>query len=221
MHKFMRHQVQLLSYLEGGYFCQTMDVPTAQEMIEQIFFAQPKAHQNKFADLNKMVPTDPLKMIASFKQCQATDKAAGVFEKVAKDKQPEERKTAQLPVARSRESSYHQHRSRKYCNYHQSNRHDCNDQQFDYHHQDDWCQDCPQHNNKDARSNKSYDKKDDHKRYHFKKKSDEAMHNDQSSSAGNFSKKKESILFQITFALSFLFLVLLLLKQQELQQPSC
>jgi hypothetical protein len=29
-------------------------------------------------------------------------------------------------------------------------------------------------------SNKSYDKKDDHKRNHFKKKSDKAMHNDQS-----------------------------------------
>jgi hypothetical protein len=82
-----------------------MDVPTVQEKSEQIFFVQPKAHQNKFADLNKMVPTDPLKMIAFFEQCQATDKAAGIFEKIAKDKQPKERKTAQLLVARSRELS--------------------------------------------------------------------------------------------------------------------
>ncbi len=90
-----------------------MDVPTAQEKSEQIFFAQPKAHQNKFTDLNKTVPTDPLKMIAFFKQCQATDKAAGVLEKTAKDKQPKEKKTAQLPVARNHdhESSYRQHRS--------------------------------------------------------------------------------------------------------------
>jgi hypothetical protein len=64
MHEFMRHQVQLLSYLEGGYLRQMMDVPTAQEKSEQVFFAQPKVHQNKFADLNKMVPTNPLKMIA-------------------------------------------------------------------------------------------------------------------------------------------------------------
>jgi hypothetical protein len=96
----------------------------AQEKSEQIFFAQPKAHQNKFADLNKTVPTDPLKMIAFFEQCQATNKAAGVLEKIAKDKQPKERKTAQLPVASSRESSYRQHCSRKYCNYHRSNQ--CN-----------------------------------------------------------------------------------------------
>ena len=41
------------------------------------------------------------------------------FEKGAKDKkQPKEKKTAQLPVACSRESSYRQHRSCKYCNYH-------------------------------------------------------------------------------------------------------
>jgi hypothetical protein len=118
MHKFMRHQVQLLSYLEGGYLHQKMEVPTAQEKSEQIFFAQPKAHQNKFANLNKTVLTDLLKMIAFFEQCQATNKAAGVLEKIAKDKQPKERKTAQPPVARSRESSYHQHCSHKYCNYH-------------------------------------------------------------------------------------------------------
>ncbi len=40
------------------------------------------------------------------------------------------------------------------------------------------------------RSNKSYNKKDDCKRDHFKNKSDEAMHNDQSSSAGNLTKKR-------------------------------
>jgi hypothetical protein len=41
-----------------------MEVPTLQEKSEQIFFAQPKAHQNKFVDLNKMVPKDPIKLIA-------------------------------------------------------------------------------------------------------------------------------------------------------------
>jgi hypothetical protein len=72
--------VQLLSYLEGGYLHRTIEVPTAQEKSEQIFFAQPKVHQNKFAGLNKMVPNNPLKMIAFFEQCQATNKAAGILE---------------------------------------------------------------------------------------------------------------------------------------------
>jgi hypothetical protein len=111
MHEFMWRQVQLLSYLKSDYLRQTMDVPTAQEKSEQIFFAQPKAHQNKFADLNKTVPANPLRMIAFFEQCQATNKAAGILDKIAKDKkQPKEKKTAHLPTARSCESSYRQKR---------------------------------------------------------------------------------------------------------------
>jgi hypothetical protein len=58
-------------------------VPTVQEKSKQIFFAQPKAHQNKFADLNKMVLSNPLRMIAFFKQCQATNKVAGILDKIA------------------------------------------------------------------------------------------------------------------------------------------
>jgi hypothetical protein len=129
-------------------------------------------------------------MITFFEQCQATNKVAGILEKIAKDKQPKERKTAQLPVARSRESSYHQHCSHNYRDYHQSDQCNHDDQQSSYRYQDNWHHNCPQHNNKDMRRNKSYDKKDDCKHNHFKKKSDEAMHNDQSSSAGNLSKRR-------------------------------
>jgi hypothetical protein len=118
MHEFMWHQVQLFSYLEGGCLRRNMDVPTAQEKSEQIFFKQPKVHQNKFANLNKTMPTDPIKMIAFFEQCQVTDKAAGILEKIAKDKQPKEKKKAQLPVAHSHELSYCQHCSCKYHDYH-------------------------------------------------------------------------------------------------------
>jgi hypothetical protein len=42
-----------------------------------------------------MVPADPLRMIAFFEQCQATNRAAGVHDKIAKDKkQLKEKKTA-------------------------------------------------------------------------------------------------------------------------------
>jgi hypothetical protein len=33
-----------------------------------------------------MVPSNPLRMIAFFEQCQAANKVAGVLEKIAKDK---------------------------------------------------------------------------------------------------------------------------------------
>jgi hypothetical protein len=148
-----------------------MEVPTAQEKSERIFFVQPKAHQFKFVDLNKMVPTDPLKLVAFFEQCQATNKVAGILKKIAKDKkQPKEKKAAHLPATGSRESSYQQHCCHKYCDYHQSDRCNCNDHQPDCRHQDNQCHNHPQHNNKDSKSSKSHKKKDDCKRNHFKKR---------------------------------------------------
>jgi hypothetical protein len=92
-----------------------MEVPTVQEKSKHIFFVQPMAHQFKFAYTNKTVPMDPLKLITFFKPCQVADKVAGILEKIAKDKrQPKESKTAHLPMARSRESSYQQHLYHKY-----------------------------------------------------------------------------------------------------------
>ncbi len=73
MHEFMRRQGQLLGYLDGGYIHQTIELPTAQEKSKHIFFAQPKAHQYKFVETNKMVPMDPLWLIAFFEQCQAAN----------------------------------------------------------------------------------------------------------------------------------------------------
>jgi hypothetical protein len=109
IHEFMRHQVQLISYLGSDYLHRTMEVPTAQEKSEQIFFVQPNAHQFEFANTSKMVPTNPLKLIALL-QCQAAIKAAGALKKIAKDKkQLKEKKTAHLPAGRSHESSYQQH----------------------------------------------------------------------------------------------------------------
>ncbi len=172
MQEFMRRQVQLLCYLESDYPHQTMDIPTAQEKSEQIFFAQRKVHQNKFANLNKTVPSDPLRMIAFFEQCQATNKAAGILDKVSKDKkQPKEKKTAHVPTARSRESSCHQHCSWKYRDYHQSNRRDRDNCQADYCHWDNQRHDRSQRDDKDSKSSKSYDKKDDCKHDYSKKKS--------------------------------------------------
>jgi hypothetical protein len=70
--------------------------------------------------------------------------AAGILKKIAKDKkQPKEKKMAHVPTARSHESSYHQHYSRNYCNYHQSDQRDRDDCHSDYRHQDDKHHDCP------------------------------------------------------------------------------
>ncbi len=103
-----------------------MELPTAQEKSKQIFFAQPNAHQFKFAETIKMVTMDPLWLITFFEQCQAANKAVSALEKIAKDKkQLKEKKMAHLPVLHSRESSYQQHCCHKH-DYHQSNQCDCN-----------------------------------------------------------------------------------------------
>jgi hypothetical protein len=82
-------------------------------------------------------------MIAFFEQCQATDKAAGILDKITKDKkQPKEKKTAHLLTAHSCESSYHQHCSCNHRDYHQSNRLDRNYCRPDYRHRDNQRHDC-------------------------------------------------------------------------------
>jgi hypothetical protein len=127
MHEYMRHQVQLFRYLDRGYIHQTMELPTVQEKSEKFFFAQPKAHQIKFAETNKMMPMDAFWLIAFFKQCQAANKAAEILEKIAKEKKhPKEKKTADLPIRRSRDLSYRQHCCKNH-DCHQSGQSDCND----------------------------------------------------------------------------------------------
>ncbi len=161
------------SQLFQGWLPPSKDGSTiAQEKSEQIFFVEPKAHQFKFADLNKTVPTDPLKLIAFFEQCQeATNKAAGILKKIIKDKkQPKEKKTAHLPATRSCELSYQQYCCHKYRKYHRSNQSDHDNRQPNYRHWNNWHHDCPQRNDKDLKSSKSYKKKDDYKHNHFKKR---------------------------------------------------
>jgi hypothetical protein len=86
-----------------------MELPTVQEKSKKIIFAQPKAHQNKFTETNKMVPMDLLWLLAFFKQCQTANKLVSVFDKIKEKHQLKEKKTAYLTVACSRDSSYQQH----------------------------------------------------------------------------------------------------------------
>jgi hypothetical protein len=104
MYEFMRRQVQHFCYNDGGYLHQTMELPIAQEKSKQIFLAQPKAHQYKFSETNKTVPTDLLWLIAFFEQCQTADKVTGILDKIKEKEQPKEKKTAYFLAARSHDS---------------------------------------------------------------------------------------------------------------------
>jgi hypothetical protein len=139
-----------------------MEVPTVQKKSEQIFFVQPKVHQFNFADLNQMVPTDPLKLIAFFEQCQATNKMSCFSRRSPRTK------TSRLPAARSHVLSYQQHCCHKYCDYHTCNQRNRGNIRPNYHHQDNQHHNCPCYNGKDLKSSKSYKKKDDCKHNNFK-----------------------------------------------------
>ncbi len=120
MHEFMQRQVQLLSYLEGGCVCQTMELPTAQEKSNHIFYAQPKAHQFKFAETNKLVSMALLWLIAFFKQNarQPIKQPASLTRSRRKSSQKRRRRLIFPSLAAA--ISYRQHHC-KNCNYHQSN----------------------------------------------------------------------------------------------------
>jgi hypothetical protein len=222
MHEFMHCWVQLLSYLEGNYLRWTMDVPTMQEKSEQIFFAQLKTHQNKFGDLNKTVPANRLRMIAFFEQCQATDKAAGIFEKIAKDKkQPKEKSTTHVPTTRSHESSYKQPPLPQILQLPLK--------------RPTWLQQLPTWLSSSRQSTpwswstrQQWRKEQQVLQIEGWSQARSLQEKEQQGHAQwpvlfverrQFVQKKELILFQISFVLLLLFL--LLLKQQELQNPSC
>ncbi len=88
-------------------------------------------------------------------------------------------KTAHLPVACSRGSN-HWHHCCENCDHHKIDW--CNHNECRHHscHQEDWCKNHPHCKVKDLKK-KSYEKIDDCKRNHFKKKN-KVMHNDHSSS---------------------------------------
>jgi hypothetical protein len=128
-----------------------------------------------------MVPANLLRMIAFYEQCQATNKVAGILDKIPKDTSSQRKRKRliflphvtwiklapalqlQLPWPSSKQPT----------------------QLHNQHHDHGW------RNDRDTRNSKSYNKKDGCKRDHFKKKGDKAMHIDQSSlsSASSSSEK--------------------------------
>jgi hypothetical protein len=179
MHKFMQCQVQRLSYLEGGYLHQTMEVPSAQEKSEQIFFPQPKANQFKFADWTRRCPLTRSSSSFSSSSAKQLAKQLAFSRRLPriKSSQKKRKRLIFLPcIAVNQATSIIVATSigiptitkaadtiATIANHNQDIQH--------HNH--------PQHDNKDSKGSKSYKKKDDCKCNHFKKKSNKAMHIDQ------------------------------------------
>ena len=57
-----------------------LNIPTAQELVEQLFLAQPKAHQAKYAKISEDVEQDADKLCTFFEGCHIEDVADGTFQ---------------------------------------------------------------------------------------------------------------------------------------------
>jgi len=71
---------QLLLYVRhNNLLHSTLNIPTAQELVEQLFLAQPKTHQAKYAKISKDVEQDADKLCTFFEGCHVEDVADGML----------------------------------------------------------------------------------------------------------------------------------------------
>ena len=59
-----------------------LNIKTPQELVEQLFLAQPKAHQAKYAKIYEDVKQDTDKLCTFFEGCHVEDIANGMFQKL-------------------------------------------------------------------------------------------------------------------------------------------
>jgi hypothetical protein len=79
---FEHRREQLLLYvMQNNLLRRMLNIPTAQELVEQLFLAQPKAHQAKYAKISEDVEHDIDMLCTFFKGCHVEDIADGTFQK--------------------------------------------------------------------------------------------------------------------------------------------
>jgi hypothetical protein len=80
---FERHHCQLLLYVtQNNLLHRTLIVPTPQELVEQLFLVQPKAHQAKYAKISEDVEQDANKLCTFFEGCRVDDVTDCTFHKL-------------------------------------------------------------------------------------------------------------------------------------------
>ena len=69
-HDFKHRRRQLLLYeTQNNLLHRTLNIPTPQELVEQLFLAEPKAHQAKYAKIAEDVEQDTDKLRTFFEGC--------------------------------------------------------------------------------------------------------------------------------------------------------
>jgi hypothetical protein len=80
---FEHHHCHLLLYvMQNNLLRHTLNIPTSQELVEQMFLAQPKAHQANSAKISEDVEQDTDKLRTFFEGCHIEEVANGMFQKL-------------------------------------------------------------------------------------------------------------------------------------------
>ena len=102
--EFLNRRVQILNYVKNGYLRHRMDLPVESELCEQVFLAQPKAHQVKYAEKHRVVETDMLKLQEFFEGCHDADVRSGEYARIMESKKkPKEGSSAKASSRRDRD----------------------------------------------------------------------------------------------------------------------
>ncbi|MGA0787720.1 MAG: hypothetical protein ACO3QH_09570, partial [Ilumatobacteraceae bacterium] len=181
---FLQRRGILEDYLTEGLLRRTLALPTDREKAEQIFFAQPKEHQRKYAGIEAKVDLDMSKLQAFFDQCYSTDKANGTLDKIKRDKEAGQERAAQKESRKNRprekttrDRPVYDPRGKRGGRTYGDRRHDRRDR--DDHRRREYSRD--RHDGKEHRQRdpRDFKKRDNFKkRDGFKKREHEAMHVD-------------------------------------------
>lgn len=134
--EFLNRCTKILEYRKDNWLCHHLEVHNNEEICEQVFLAQPKSHQTKYAETHNKVKTEMSKLQHFFEGCHDADvhssKIKCIIEKKSKDEN--KNKKNRHPSNKSDCSD---------CSDHQDQNYNCRDQYYNpdkQHDDDDYCQ---------------------------------------------------------------------------------
>ena len=84
--EFLNYHIPIFNYVKKGYLQCCLEILSNTELCTQVFLAQQKAHQCKYAEKHRFVETGILKLQEFFEGCHNTNACSGKYKRVVEDK---------------------------------------------------------------------------------------------------------------------------------------
>ena len=85
--EFLFRRQEVVGYVTKGWLRHTLDLPNQHDVAEALFDAQPKAHNDKYAETHEDVETDISKLQNFFEHKHEQDVQNGTYKRLVQDKQ--------------------------------------------------------------------------------------------------------------------------------------